>query len=138
MISIPAFNTVCNAASAIFVSSGVIFIKRRRIFSHKICMLTAFTASSVFLASYLIYHARHGAIHFLGTGWIRPIYLILLIGHTVLAIFVLPMVLQVLRLALQNRFDQHKRWARITWPLWMTVSLSGVLVYWFLYQFPKK
>ena len=138
MPSTPAFNTVMNATSALFVGAGIVFIKRRRILPHKICMLTAFACSTIFLASYLIYHARHGTTHFWGTGWIRPIYFVLLTGHTLLAVSTLPLVLWVLSLAIGRRFDQHKKWARFTWPVWMTVSLSGIFVYCLLYHFPHQ
>ena len=112
---------------------GYYFIRTNRILAHKICMLSAFGTSSVFLAFYLWYHAHHGVTRFAGQGMIRPVYFTLLISHTILAIVIVPLVLVTLTRALRNRFALHRSIARYTLPLWLYVSVTGVIVYWLLY-----
>ncbi len=97
-------------------------------------MLLACVASTAFLISYVIYHAQVGLTRFPGHGWIRPVYFTILISHTVLAIVIVPLVVRTLFLALSRRFQEHKRLARITAPLWLYVSVTGVAVYWMLYH----
>lgn len=132
--SLPAVNASLNAASAVFLLTGYRFIRRGRILPHKICMVTAFICSSLFLASYLYFHSQAGVIHFQGQGWIRPVYFSILISHTVLAVVIIPLVLTALYRALTNQFARHKRIARWTFPLWLYVSVTGVVIYWLLYR----
>lgn len=102
--------------------------------AHKLCMLSAFTASSLFLISYLTYHYQVGSVPFKGQGWLRVVYFSVLISHTVLAAVIVPLVLMTFTRALRGSFDRHKRIARWTLPLWLYVSVTGVLVYWMLYR----
>jgi putative membrane protein len=134
LISAPAFNAVMNSSSAVFLSAGYVQIRRRRIASHRACMLVAFCCSVVFLASYVIYHLRAGVIHFGGQGWIRPVYFTLLGTHTVLAVVIVPLALITLSRALSRKFDRHRRIARWTLPIWLYVSVTGVIVYFLLYR----
>lgn len=130
----PAFNASLNATSAVLLLLGFANIRRGRPRAHAGCMLAAFGVSTVFLASYLAYHAQVGSVRFPGTGWVRPVYLAILLSHTVLAVVIVPLVARTLVLALQKRFDAHRALARWTLPLWFYVSVSGVVVYWMLYQ----
>lgn len=131
--SLPALNACLNAASAFFLLLGYSFIRRGKMNPHRICMLTAFACSTVFLASYLYFHFHAGLIRFGGQGWIRPVYFAILISHTILAIVIVPMVLVTLSRALREKFDRHRAIARWTFPLWLYVSVTGVIVYWLLY-----
>lgn len=133
-ISIPLVNAMLNATSALLLICGFIFIKFKRILCHKMCMLCACIVSSVFLTSYVIYHYHHGATRFLGQGLIRWIYFSILISHTVLAIVIVPLILITLYRAFHHRFDEHRRIARLTLPIWLYVSVTGVVVYWMLYR----
>ena len=101
--------------------------------AHRLCMLSAFATSSLFLISYLTYHYQVGSVPFQGRGWIRFVYFAILISHTILAAAIVPLVLLTLARALRGRFDRHKRIARWTLPLWLYVSITGVIVYWMLY-----
>ena len=130
----PAIDATLNAASAILLALGYYFIRTNRILAHKICMLSAFGTSSVFLACYLWYHAHQGVTHFTGQGVIRTFYFTLLGSHTVLAVVIVPMIFATLYRAWKKRFDLHKRIARWTLPLWFYVSITGVVVYWMLYH----
>jgi len=123
-----------NAASAAFLTLGFYFIRRRNIRAHKICMLSAFATSVVFLVCYIAYHYFHGTTHFLGQGAVRSFYFLLLGSHTVLAALIVPLVLTTLYRAWRRRFPQHKRIARWTLPLWLYVSVTGVVVYLMLYH----
>lgn len=109
-------------------------IRRRRIQAHRACMLSAFFVSTAFLISYVTYHIRVGNVLFLGQGWIRPVYFTLLISHITLAIVILPLALITLSRALSKQFDRHRRIARWTLPLWLYVSVTGVIVYVMLYH----
>jgi len=129
----PSFNAALNALSAVFLFAGFIFIRRGNINRHRACMGTAFIASVIFLTSYLAYHARVGHVHFLGVGPIRHCYFAILLSHTLLAFVIVPLILRTLYLALNERFIEHRRWARWTLPLWFYVSVTGVVVYWMLY-----
>lgn len=132
--ALPAWNAVLNGTSAIFLIAGYTFIRRRQILAHKSCMVAAFLCSTAFLVSYLYYHAHAGLIRFQGHGWIRPVYFTLLTTHTILAVVIVPLVLITLYRALSNQFDRHRRIARWTLPLWLYVSVTGVIVYWLLYR----
>ena len=134
MISAPALNAALNTSSAVFLSAGYVQIRRRRIAAHRACMVIAFCCSVAFLASYVIYHLHAGVIHFAGHGWIRPVYFALLGTHTVLAIVIVPLVLITLSRALAKKFDRHRRIARWTLPIWLYVSITGVIVYLLLYR----
>lgn len=131
---LPTFNASLNATSALLLSLGYLAIRRGNVPAHRACMMGAFGTSSVFLASYLYYHAHVGSVPFQGQGWIRPLYFSLLLVHTILAAVVVPLILRTLFLAWQGRFETHKKWARWTFPIWMTVSVTGVLVYGMLYR----
>ena len=134
MLSHPALNAALNGASAILLSMGYLMIRRGRVLAHKSCMGLAFISSTVFLISYLVYHVRVGSVAFRGQGWIRPVYFTLLASHTVLAAAILPLALITLSRALREQFDRHKRIARWTLPLWLYVSITGVLIYFLLYH----
>lgn len=138
MISVsdlPHLNAALNSASAIFLLLGYLFIRRKRIKQHKVCMLTAVTVSILFFISYLIYHYNVGSRPFQGQGWIRPVYFAILLSHTVLAVVNVPIVIVTLIRAFQEKFDQHARLAsRFTFPLWLYVSVTGVIVYVMLYH----
>jgi putative membrane protein len=142
---LPAVNASLNGLSAIFLTLGFIFIKRGNKIAHRNCMISAFCTSVIFLGCYLTYHGYRfyilhiGPTRFLEPQWFRPIYLIILLTHTILAIVIVPMILITLTRALREKFDKHKKIARWTWPLWMYVSVTGVIVYLLLYQiFPQK
>jgi putative membrane protein len=132
--SLPAVNACLNSASAVLLLVGYRFIRRREISRHRACMIAAFVCSSVFLFFYIYYHVHVGVVRFTGQGWIRPVYFTLLTTHTILAITILPLAILTLTRALQEKFDRHRRIARWTLPLWLYVSVSGVIVYWLLYR----
>ena len=132
--SLPEVNAALNAISAVLLVSGYIFIRRRNIAAHKRCMLSAFVSSSLFLVSYLTYHYYAGMKRFMGQGPVRTVYLGILFSHTVLAVVIVPLVLVTLSRALRGRFDRHARIARRTLPIWLYVSVTGVVVYWMLYR----
>jgi putative membrane protein len=132
--SLPAVNACLNSSSAVLLLAGYRFIRRREISRHRACMIAAFVCSSVFLFSYVYYHAHVGVVRFTGQGWIRPVYFTLLTTHTILAITILPLAILTLTRALQEKFDRHRRIARWTLPLWLYVSVTGVIVYWLLYR----
>ncbi|MHB2016811.1 MAG: DUF420 domain-containing protein [Candidatus Xenobia bacterium] len=131
---IPALNACLNAFSGIMVLCGFWFIRQKRIAAHRYCMTMAFVSSTLFLISYLAYHYRHGVHHFVGTGMVRPFYFALLGSHTLLAVLIVPLILVTFFRALSARFDLHRAIARWTLPLWLYVSVTGVLVYFMLYQ----
>ena len=137
MISVsqlPAVNAALNSLSAILLVGGYLFIKSRNIKAHKACMLSAFASSMLFLASYLVYHYQVGSVPFKGQGGIRLVYFIILLTHTILATTVVPLALVTLFRAFKERFDAHRRIARWTFPIWLYVSVTGVIVYWMLYR----
>lgn len=129
---LPTVNACLNASSAVFLLLGWLFIKRRQIERHRACMLAAFASSTLFLACYLYYHYHAGSVRYAGPG--RPFYLALLLSHTVLAVVVLPFILRALFLAANSRFEEHVWWARRALPMWLYVSVTGVIVYWMLYR----
>jgi uncharacterized membrane protein YozB (DUF420 family) len=135
---LPAVNATLNGLSAIFLTLGYIAIKRGNKIAHRNCMILAFCTSTIFLACYLYYHFHAGRTTF-PANWFRPIYLTILLTHTVLAVAIVPMILMTLWRAKTERFELHKKIARWTWPLWMYVSVTGVVIYLLLYQiFPQK
>src|ERR1700749_4430321 len=121
----PAINATLNGASAVLIATGVVLIKRGRRLAHKRVMIAAFITSSLFLISYLYYHAHVGSVRFQGQGWSRPVYFTILTTHTILAVVIVPMVIITLSRALRERFDRHRAIARWTFPLWLYVSLTG-------------
>jgi putative membrane protein len=131
---LPTLNAVLNSTAAVLVGAGFYFIKTKNVRAHKLCMLAAVVVSSLFLTSYLVYHYNVGTVHFTRQGWIRNIYFPLLVTHTVLAVTILPLVLRTVYLALAKRIPDHRRIARWTFPAWMYVSITGVIVYFMLYQ----
>ena len=134
MFSHAALNASLNGISAILLAGGYAAIRAGKRNVHKYFMVSAFGVSTVFLASYLVYHYRVGHVVFLGQGWIRPVYFALLISHTVLAIVIVPLILVTLRRAWLERFDKHRIIARWTLPLWFYVCVTGVIVYLMLYH----
>ncbi len=130
----PAINATLNGVSAILLLIGRWFIARRQVAAHRATMLTALATSLLFLASYLYYHAHVGSVRFQGTGWSRPVYFTILISHTILAAAIVPLVLVTLSRALRGHFPQHRAIARWTFPIWLYVSVTGVIVYFMLYR----
>ena len=130
----PAIDASLNGTSAVLLLVGRRFIKRGRMAAHRAVMIAALTSSSTFLACYLYYHWHVGSVHFQGQGWSRPVYFSILISHTILAAAIVPMIIVTLSRALRERFDRHRAIARWTYPLWMYVSVTGVIVYFMLYH----
>jgi uncharacterized membrane protein YozB (DUF420 family) len=136
----PHLNALLNATASVFLMCGFVFILKTRVREHHFCMLSACIISAVFLASYLTHHALRtyyfglGPTRFTGDGLARPIYLTILTSHTILAAVVGPFVIATLYRALKGRFDDHKRLARLVYPIWLYVSVTGVIVYLMLYQ----
>lgn len=131
---LPAVNATLNALAALCLLAGYVFIRQGRRDAHRSAMLGALALSALFLASYLVYHYHVGSRPFTGEGWIRTVYFTVLITHVVLAIVIVPLVLMTVSRALAVRFDKHRRIARWTWPLWMYVSVTGVVIYLMLYR----
>ena len=131
---LPSVNASLNTASALLLIFGYFLIRQRAITGHALCMLLACGTSTLFLVSYLYYHYHHGVTHFPGHGLIRVLYFVLLISHTILAVAIVPLVLTTLFWAFRSRFEKHKAIARITLPIWIYVSVTGVVVYWMLYR----
>lgn len=131
---LPHVNACLNGTSAVLLFSGYSFIRARNVIAHRACQIAALAVSIVFLASYLTYHYHHGATRFQGTGLARPIYFTILTSHTILAIVILPLVILTFYRAFRGDFLRHRRIARITLPLWLYVSITGVIVYLMLYQ----
>lgn len=134
MIHLPTLNACLNATSALLIVLGYSFIRRKRVQAHRACMVLALVASTMFLVSYLYYHFQVGSVRFQGQGWVRPVYFTILLTHTVLAVAIVPLVLVTLTRALREQFDRHRRIARWTFPLWLYVSITGVVIYWMLYH----
>lgn len=130
----PPINATLNGCSAALLVAGRLLIARKKITAHRAVMLTALATSTLFLASYLYYHAHVGSVHFRGTGWSRPVYFTILTSHTILAAAIVPMVVITLSRALRERFDRHRAIARWTFPLWLYVSVTGVVIYLMLYR----
>jgi len=135
----PALNASLNGASAAFLLTGRVLIAKHRMAAHRACMIAAVVASALFLACYLFFHFKVGNILFLGRGWARPVYFAILISHLILAMVIVPLAIVTLNRGLRARYDKHRAIARWTWPLWMYVSVTGVIVYFMLYQwFPHS
>jgi uncharacterized membrane protein YozB (DUF420 family) len=135
LADLPAVNAALNGTTAVLLCCGYAMIRRRRIRLHRAFMLSALGVSTLFLASYLWYHAHAGIRHFAGRGWMRPVYFAILISHTVLAAAIVPLALTTVYLGLRSRHPTHRRIARWTLPLWLYVSLTGVVVYLLLFRF---
>lgn len=131
---LPALNATLNAIAAVLLAIGYLLIRRGRRAQHRRVMIAAFVTSSLFLVSYLVYHAQVGSVRFTRHGFVRPVYFTILITHVTLAAAVLPLALVTLSRGLSSRFDRHRRIARWTLPIWLYVSVTGVLVYVLLYQ----
>jgi uncharacterized membrane protein YozB (DUF420 family) len=145
LLDLPVVNASLNGLSAVFLAAGYVFIRRKNQRAHRNCMIAAFTTSVLFLVCYITYHVyvayvlHRGPTRFVDPAWFRPIYLAILLTHTVLAVVIVPMVLITLSRGLRAKFDQHRKIARWTWPLWMYVSVTGVLIYYLLYiKFPQQ
>jgi len=130
----PAINATLNGSSAALLLAGRWFISSGRVGIHRAFMIAALVTSTLFLMSYLYYHAHVGSVHFQGQGWSRPVYFSILITHTILAVVIVPMVIVTLSRALRERFDRHRAIARWTFPLWLYVSVTGVIIYFMLYH----
>ncbi|PYX80465.1 MAG: DUF420 domain-containing protein [Acidobacteria bacterium] len=130
----PVINATLNGSSAVLLLAGRWYIKHGRIAVHRGFMIAALAASSLFLACYLYYHAHVGSVRFAGQGWSRPVYFAILISHTALAAAIVPMVIITLSRALRERFDRHRAIARWTYPVWLYVSVTGVVIYVMLYH----
>ncbi len=131
---LPAVNAILNSIAALLLLLGFVFIKQKKIAQHRACMLGAFGVSTVFLVCYLIHHAQVGSVPFRGSAALRPIYFAILVPHVILAAAVVPLALTTIYRALKGDVAKHKRLARITLPVWLFVSVSGVAVYLMLYQ----
>ena len=131
---LPTLNACLNATAAVAIVTGVLAIRRRRVAVHRAAMLTAFAVSTAFLVSYLVYHYQAGSKRFEGPGWLRVVYLAILLTHTVLAVAIVPLVVTTLYRALTRQFARHVPLARWTFPLWLYVSVTGVVVYWMLHH----
>lgn len=131
---LPHLNASLNASSFVLLSLGYWFIRRKRVIAHRNCQVSALIASIIFLVSYLVYHQHHGVTRFAGQGIARPIYFTILITHTFLAALIVPFVIITVRRAKRRDFLRHKRVARFTLPLWLYVSITGVIVYVMLYH----
>ena len=134
LTALPTLNALLNSISAVLLTTGYVLVRGGRIQAHRVCMLTAFFTSTLFLVSYLIYHANVGSVAFDGQGTIRVVYFTILISHIVLAAAIVPMALMTLVQALRGRFERHRRIARWTLPVWLYVSVTGVIVYVMLYR----
>jgi len=134
LISQAALNAILNGTSAILLTAGYAAIRAGKKSIHKALMISAFCVSTAFLVSYLMYHYRVGHVAFQGQGWIRPFYFVLLLSHSILAAVIVPMILVTLRRAWLEKFDRHRVIARWTLPLWLYVSVTGVIVYLMVYQ----
>jgi len=132
--SLPALNATLNGTSGVLLFAGWLLIRRGRIERHRQCMIAAFVASVLFLVSYVVYHAQSGSRPFTGTGWVRGVYFAILITHVLLAAVILPLALVTLRRGLRADYARHRRIARWTFPLWMYVSVTGVVIYLMLYR----
>jgi putative membrane protein len=130
---LPSVNATLNATAACLLTAGFWCIRHRHVRAHRFFMVAAFVVSSLFLASYLYYHYQVGSVAFTGQGWVRGVYFVILITHIVLAAVILPLALTTLYRALRGRWELHKRIARITLPVWLYVSVTGVVIYWMLY-----
>ncbi len=134
LTQLPTINAILNALSALLLIGGYLSIRRRKVETHKRFMLAALSTSCLFLISYLTYHFQIGSQRFEGQGFVRLVYFCILISHIILAAAIVPMVIMTLRRAWRGSFEGHARIARRTLPLWLYVSITGVVVYWMLYR----
>jgi putative membrane protein len=134
---LPALNACLNSLSTVLLTAGFIFIKRKHERAHRNCMIAALVTSTLFLTSYLYYHYHAGRTVF-PENWFKPVYLVILLTHTVLAVVIVPLIIAAVIQAIRRKFESHKKITRWTWPMWMYVSVTGVLIYLLLYQiFPQ-
>ena len=131
---LPRLNALLNLTSALLVAAGIYFVRHQKIAAHRASMIGALAVSSLFLISYLVYHYQVGSVPFEQEGWVRVLYFSILVSHTVLAAIILPLVVRTVYLAVRGRIKQHRRIARWTFPLWIYVSVTGVVVYLMLYR----
>jgi uncharacterized membrane protein YozB (DUF420 family) len=131
---LPAVNASLNALSTVFLTVGWMFIRRGQMRRHRACMIAALITSALFLTSYLVYHANVGSVPFPGQGSIRYVYFAILITHVILAAAILPLALMTVSRAFARRFDRHRRIARVTLPIWLYVSVTGVVIYVMVYR----
>lgn len=132
---LPHLNAFLNGTSAVLLFTGYSFIRARNVVAHRACQIAALIVSSLFLVSYLTYHYYHGSTRFLGTGIVRPVYFTILTTHTILAAVIVPLIFLTFYRAFRGDFVRHRRIARVTLPLWLYVSVTGVIVYLMLYHF---
>jgi putative membrane protein len=132
--ALATLNALLNGAASVFLTLGYVFVRRKNLLWHRRSMLAAFGVSSLFLLTYLLHHSRVGSVPFLGHGWVRSLYFGLLIPHIVLAAVVLPLALLTAYRGWTNRIEAHRAIARVTFPMWLFVSVSGVVVYFMLYH----
>jgi len=132
---LPHLNAFLNGTSAVLLITGYSFIRARKVIAHRACQVAALIVSSLFLVSYLVYHYHHGTTRFLGVGFVRPLYFTILTSHTILAVVIVPLIFLTFYRALRGDFIRHRRIARVTLPLWLYVSVTGVIVYLMLYHF---
>ncbi len=131
---LPHLNAFLHGTSAVLLFSGYLFIRAHRVAAHRACQISALVVSTIFLASYLTYHYYHGATRFTGQGFARPLYFTILTSHTILAVVIVPLIAITFYRALRLDFVRHRKIARITLPLWLYVSITGVIVYLMLYH----
>ena len=131
---LPTLNASLNATSAVLLVTGYYFIRQQNISVHRLCMVSALIVSVLFLCSYLYYHAHAGSTRFMGVGWIRPVYFAILLSHTIFAAIVPLLAIVTLYRAVRQELDKHRRIARWTFPIWLYVSVTGVVIYWLLYH----
>lgn len=131
---LPTLNACLNLLATAFLVTGYVRIRRGDMRRHRASMIGACASSAAFLTSYLVYHWQVGSVPYTGQGWIRPVYFAILISHIVLAVVIVPLVALTLLRAARGAFERHRRVARWTWPLWMYVSVTGVVIYWMLYH----
>ncbi len=132
--SLPTLNAMLNSLSVIFLTTGYFFIRRKKISHHRICMVAAFITSILFLTSYIVYHLHAGRTTFPEVGWVKTLYLAILLTHTVLAASVPILAIITLTRALRQQWEKHRKIARWTFPIWLYVSVTGVIIYWMLYH----
>lgn len=136
---LPHLNATLNATSGVLLLTGFYFIRRRRVSAHLACMVAALAVSLLFLVSYVVYHYNYGSVRFAGQGFVRPVYFFILVTHVILAVVIVPLVILTVRRAVRADFGRHRRIARLTFPLWLYVSVTGVIVYLMLYQlYPSR
>ena len=131
---LPAVNATLNGTSAVLILTGRTLIAQKRVAAHRKVMTTAIVTSTLFLVSYLVYHSQVGSVRFQGQGWVRPVYFGILLTHTVLAAVIVPMVIMTFARGLRGNFERHRAIARWTFPLWLYVSVTGVVIYVMLYH----